>query len=146
MQPVDAETSSPVLPRSGLGLTVKQAPPARRPKRDYGSLGGPRRGKRYGFSEIKFLRKYEIFREKLRQIEEYQNNLKKFEKMKFLAKLARLRSEMRVTAVRYTRTWSRIFSRRYHAVRTFSRAFYNCVSHGHHAIIHGTRFKTRRLT
>jgi hypothetical protein len=66
--------------------------------------------------------------------------------MKFLEKTAKLRSKMRVTAVWYTRTWSRIFPRREHAVRMFSRAFYNCVSHGHHAIIHGTLLETRRLT
>ncbi len=72
--------------------------------------------------------------------------LRKFEKVNFLEKLAKLRSEMRVTTVRYTRTCFRFFSRREHAVRTFSSAFYNCVSHGHHAIIHGTLFRTRRLT
>jgi len=103
-------------------------------------------GKRYGFSNFFFLRKFEISRENLRKFEKNQNNLSKFEKMKFFEKTAKLRSEMRVTAVRCTRTCFRFFPRREHAVRTFSRAFYNCVSHGHHAIIHKTQFKTRRLT
>ncbi len=103
-------------------------------------------GIRYRFSEFFFLRKFEISREKLRKFEKNQNDLRKFEKMDLFEKTAKLRSEMRVTDARCTRNWSRIFPRREHAVRTFSSTFYKCVSHGHHAIIHGTLFKTRRLT
>ncbi len=74
------------------------------------------------FLNFVFLRKFKISREKLRNTEKNQNNLRKFKKMKFLEKTAKLRSEIRVTAVRYMPTWSRIIPRREQCNMSFRRS------------------------
>ncbi len=95
-------------------------------------------GKNHKFSE------FFHFLKTIRNIVKYRQFLKKFQKMLFFQKTTKWASKFAWLLSGTFKHGSWIFPQREleHAVRTFSHAFYDWVSHGSPAIIHGTLFKT----